>query len=187
MTTATFFRSRDFIAALFALIVAIGGAYLVHALPEENADEDEDTAEFRDTLKTDTQTINGMIADTKAGKNVSEFRIGMFSMGLLNTLSDRDPGLGGYFHKDGRMMQSYLTDVFQYHDAEEMDHVTAMAKEPASSKAKPEVRMAARDMLESLRHIPEGKDPPEKQAAARAALIDALTALNADLAKAVKE
>ncbi len=187
MMRAGFFHSRDFIAALFALVVAVGGAYALHATPEENADEDEDTAEFHDTIKTGTKTIDGIIADTKAGKNVSEFRLGMFSMSLLNTLSDRDPELGNYFHKDGRMMQSYLTDIFQYHDADEIARITAMAQAPPDGKTKPAIRMAARDTLEALRHIPESKDPPEEQAKARKALIDTLTALNADLAKAAKE
>lgn len=187
MSLSRFLHSRDFVAALFALVVAIGGFYAAHALPEENSDEDEDTAEFHDTLMSDTKTIDGIIADTRAGRNVSEFRLGMFSMSLLNTLAERDPELGNYFHKDGRTMQSYLTDQFQYHDADEIAHITAMAQAPQKGTAKPEVRMAARDTLEALRHIPEGKDPPEAQAAARKSLAETLTTLNADLVKAAKE
>lgn len=187
MTKPGFFRSRDFIAGLFAALVALGGAYVVYAFPEENADVDEETADFQDTVASGVKTVDGIIADTKAGKNVSEFRLGMFQMSLLNTLGEHDPGLGTYFHKDGRTMQSYLTDVFQYHDADEITHVTAMAQAPADAKTKPATRMAARDALESLRHIPEGKDPPEAQAKSRAALVEALTALKGDLAKAAKE
>jgi hypothetical protein len=187
MNLSRLLHSRDFIAALFAVAIAIGGAYAIHATPVENGDEDEDTAEFRDTLRSSAKTIDAIITDTRAGKNVSEFRLGMFSMSLLNTLAERDPGLGNYFHKDGRTMQSYLTDQFQYHDTEEIAKITAMAQAPASETSKPEVRMAARDALEALRHIPEGKDTPEKQAEDRKALADTLTSLNADLLKAAKE
>ncbi len=187
MNLSRLLHSRDFIAALFAVMIAIGGAYAVHATPEENADEDEDTAEFKDTVVTDMKTVEGILADTKAGRNVSEFRLGMFSMSLLNTLAERDQELGNYFHKDGRTMQSYLTDQFQYHDGEEIAKITEMAQQPASAKVKPGVRMAAKDTLEALRHIPESKDPPEKQAESRKTLADTLTTLNADLAKAAKE
>ncbi len=173
---------RDFIAALVAALVAAGGAYASYALPTVNADVDEDTAEFRDTVAVETKTIAAMIADTKAGKNVSEFRLGMFSMNLLNQLADRDPGLGVYFHRDGRMMQSYLTDVFQYHSDEEMAHVAALAED-----GKHATRQSARYTLEALRHIPKPSDPPQAQAEDRTALADALTELNTNLAKAVRE
>lgn len=173
---------RDFVAALVAALVAAGGAYASYTLPTQNPEVDEDTAEFRDTVAVESKTIAAMIADTKAGKNVSEFRLGMFSMNLLNQLADRDPGLGAYFHRDGRMMQSYLTDVFQYHSDEEMAHMAALAAD-----GKRATRQSARYALEALRHIPKPADPPETQAQDRTALAAALTELNADLAKAARE
>jgi hypothetical protein len=176
------FVPRDFIAALVAALVAAGGAYASYKLPTVNADVDEDTAEFRDTVAVETKTIAAMIADTKAGKNISEFRLGMFSMNLLNQLADRDPGLGAYFHRDGRMMQSYLTDVFQYHSDEEMAHVAALAGD-----GKRATRESARYALEALRHIPNPSATAETQAEDRTALADALTELNTNLAKAARE
>ncbi len=178
---------RDLAAAMVVLLVAAGGAYIAHALPADAADQDEDTADFRDSMKSDAQTIEGMIKDTQAGKNVSEFRLGMFSMNLLNELGDRDPGLGRYFHQGGRTMQTYLTDVFQYHDAEEVAHVAAMAQEPKADGARPMVRLSAKDALEALRHIPASKDAPETQAKDRADLAQALTTLKGDLAKAADD
>jgi hypothetical protein len=177
-------RHHGLAAALLALVLA---AFALPIAAAAQSDQDEDTTDFRDEMKTCGSSVERMLADTKAGKNVSEFRLGMFSMSLLNTLGERDPELGAYFHKDGRTMQSYLTDVFQYHDADEVAHVAAMAQVPQSDTVRPAVRMSAKDTLEALRHIPEGKDPPETQAKDREALAATLATLRGDLAKAAEE
>jgi len=174
--------SRDFAAALLMLLVALGGAFAWWRVPAGDADAAEAAAEFRAALPAEVKTIAAIIADSKAGKNVSEFRMGMFSMNLLNQLSDQDAALGAYFHKDGRTMQTYLTDVFQYHSEEEVARIAAMEKEGD----KP-VRQSAHYALEALRHIPEPKDPPADQEQDRKALIEALAALEASLNKAGKE
>lgn len=167
-------RSRDVIAPILAVLVAAGGIAVLRYVPAGDA---EDEADFRQTMAGDVKFVNAMLADTEAGKNVSDFRIGMFAMGLLGDLSERDPALGAYFHQNGRLMQSYLTDVFQYHSDDEVAHVAALAAKGG------ETRRAAQFALESLRHIPVEKDPPEQQAADRKDLAAALAALGDSLAK----
>ena len=181
MNLLRFLRSRDGLAALIALLVALGGVAAIRLQPLDS-DQDEATADFKDSMESDGRFVDAMIADTKAGKNLSDFRLGMFSMNLLNQLSDRDPALGAYFHRGGRMMESYLTDVFQYHSEDEVARIAAMA----SSGDRP-VRKGARDTLEALRHIPVDTDPPADQAQDRADLAKSLRDLKASLAEAARE
>ena len=179
--TRSWFRSRDAVAALVALLVALGGGVTLQLRPADQ-DEADAAAEFREAAAADAKTIAAIVADSESGKNVSEFRMGMFSMNLLNELSDRDAALGGYFHQGGRTMETYLTDVFQYHSEEEVARIAAMA-----GSGKREVRLSAQHALEALRHIPDDKDPPAAQAADRKALAASLKALEASLAEAAKE
>ena len=174
------------LAALLALLVATAGPTALRLDPAAHAasvpaGDDDDTAEFRSELADESKTVQRMIADTKAGDNLSDFRLGMFVMGLLNNLSDRDDALGGYFHKNGRLMEDYLRNTFQYHSEEEVAHVAEMAKQ-----GNPGIRGSAQYALESLRHIPDDKDPQTQQQD-RTALIDSLTRLNDNLAKAAQE
>jgi hypothetical protein len=179
MTKSNWFRSRDFAALLFVLVLAVGGALAWWRFPAAESEDAEAAAEFRTQAATEAKTVAAMIAETKAGTNISETRLGMFMMNLLSGLAEEDDGLGTYFHRDGRLMQDYLTDQFQYHSEEEVARVAALA-----AQGKPAIRQSARYALEALRHIPVSKDPPETQAADRAALAAALTALDDNLIKA---
>jgi len=183
MFTRSSFQPRDLAALAVVIVIAIGGlAALRFAPTAAGTDDDQDHKEFVAELAGDAKSIDGMIADSKAGKNVTEFRIGMFMMSLLGTLSDEDDTLGGYFHKNGRLMEDYLRNVFQYHSEDEVAAVAAMAKQ-----GNPGIRQSAQYALESLRHIPESKDPPANQDEDRKALVDTLTALKRHLAEAAKE
>jgi len=175
-------RSRDFAAALLMLVLAVGGVAAYKLVPAAESDEAEAAQEFRTELATESKAVSAMIDETKAGKNISEMRLGMFMMNLLSGLAEEDDGLGTYFHKNGHLMQDYLTDVFQYHSVDEVAHVADLAKQ-----GHPAVRLSAQYALESLRHIPVSKDPPETQATDRKDLVDALTKLNESLGKAAKE
>jgi len=185
MALSHLLRSRHLAAPLLSLLLT--AVVLPVAASAADSDQDDDTVDFRDEMKSSGASVDRMIADTKAGRNISEFRLGMFSMSLLNTLGERDPELGAYFHKGGRTMQTYLTDVFQYHDTDEVAHVAVMAQAPKAGTVRPAVRMSAKDTLEALRHIPEGKDPPATQAKDRDDLAAALTSLRGDLDKAAQE
>lgn len=175
-------RSRNSIAFLLVFILAAGGALAWWRVPAADSDDAEEAMEFRTEVTTESKSIAAMIAETQSGTNISETRLGMFMMNLLSGLAEHDEGLGTYFHRDGRLMQDYLTDQFQYHSEDEVARVDALAKQ-----GKPAIRESARYALESLRHIPVSKDPPDTQAADRKALAEALTALNENLTKAAGE
>jgi len=177
--------SAPILAAFLAVpVVAVGGMTAFHVAPAVAADEDaESQQEFRSELADESKSVKKMIDETNAGKNLSDFRVGMFMMSLLNNLSDYDDGLGAYFHKDGRLMEDYLRNTFQYHSEEEVAHVAELAKQGDH----PAVRESARYALEALRHIPDDKDPPTSQADDRKALAASLIQLDAKLAEAAKE
>jgi hypothetical protein len=184
MSDLTSFRVRDMVAAAAIVVIAIGGLLALRFAPAVASGDDaaEAAQEFRAEVADESKAVKGMIDETKAGKNLSDFRVGMFMMSLLNNLSDRDDTLGAYFHKDGRLMEDYLRNTFQYHSEDEVAHVAAMAKD-----GNPAIRESARYALESLRHIPDEKDPPESQVKDRAALAESLTALEASLTQAAGE
>ena len=182
MPQAPAYRSRDLAAFLLVLILAIGGAVAWKLVPASDSDDAEEAREFHTEVLTESKTIAGMIAETQSGKNITEFRIGMFMMNLLSGLAEHDNALGTYFHRDGRLMQDYLTNQFQYHSEDEVAAVAALAKQ-----GKPGTRESARYALESLRHIPRKDDPADQQETDRKALVEALTALNQNLGKAAGE
>jgi hypothetical protein len=177
------FSRRDLVALILVLAVAVGGLVALRFAPRAAADDQaEAKQEFLAELADESKSVKAMIAETKAGKNLSDFRVGMSMMGLLNNLADEDDGLGAYFHKDGRLMEDYLRNTFQYHSEDEVAHLAAMEKE-----GNPAIRASARYALEALRHIPDEKDPPDSQAKDRDALAEALTQLDLNLAEAAKE
>ncbi len=165
----------------FAVLLALWSVCATAAAHADQADDEADRAEFRQEMASDAKSIGAVIADTDKGKNVSDMRLGMLMMSVLNSLCDRDEGLASYFHAGGRLMETYLISQFQFHSADEVARVAELAE------AKPSpIRRAARYALESLRHIPDSGDPPATQVADREQLVAALESLQRNIADAAK-
>jgi len=155
------------LALLLAVVAATGHA--------ESRDDEIDG----DTITAQVAATERLLDRARHGEAISQMRLGWFVVDLLADLSARDADLSAFVHRDGHFIETYLTDIFQYHSVEEVAAVEAMA---AKDRTTP--RLAARWGLEALRHIPDSDDPPVEREKDRQALIAALTTLD-DLLRAL--
>ncbi len=151
--------------------LTVGLAFLLAACAEPPTDV-EDRAEFRQQLVHDQAIVTEFLQKTEAGVNLSDFALGWFVDSFLIEIAAHDDGLSRRFYKGGQFMDTYLTETFQNHPAEEIAAIERMAERRNTT-----LRMAARYALEVLRHIPNTKAPPQEQARDRRDLANALRAL----------
>jgi len=148
------------------LLLATGFA---PAAAQDSVDRDE----ARQELTADMAKAGDLRRQTEQGRNLSEMRLGLFAIHLLNEMSRDDAALYGFVHRDDHSTTGYLEEVFQYHSAEEMVTLDALGADPH--------RRVARCALEMLLHIPNGDEPAEAQAGDRRELAAALARLEAAL------
>lgn len=154
-------------AACGALLLLF--AALAPAVAQDAADRDE----ARQELTADLDKAGDLRRQTEQGKNLSEMRLGLFAIHLLNEMARDDSALYGFVHRDDHGTMGYLEDIFQYHAAEETVALEALGADPH--------RRVARSTLEMLRHIPNDGEPPDVQARDRRDLAAALAGLEAAL------
>lgn len=134
---------------------------------------DEDLAEFRHAIEAETAQVDGFVRKTQQGGNLTEFTLGWFVVNLLNQLCSQDQELFAYVHGDDhRSIENYLRTTFQAKPDEEMQGLGEMAE-----RGHPATRLAARDALDALTHIPDTQSSAETQATARRELKDILLRL----------
>ena len=129
-------------------------------------------ADFRDGLLADAVEADSLSAKTRSGHNLSEMTVGWFVHGVLSTLSSVDDGLEAHF---GGNIMAFLRSRMSAQPETEVQAVAAMAESGGQTAP---LRRAAEWALESLRHIPDKHDPPERQAQDRADLASALDRLS---------
>jgi len=156
-----------------ALLRILGFSLLVLLAIPAAAEDADDRAEARQEVTADRAKAADLRQVTERGKNLSDMRLGLFAIHLLNEMSDGDAVLYGFVHRDDHSTIGYLEEVFQYHSSEEVAALEALGPEPH--------RQVARAALEMLRHIPDGAEPPETQARDRGDLAAALARLEAAL------
>ncbi len=139
-------------------------------------DEQDEAAETKSYLASMLNNIDGYIAQSDKGRNLSDMTIGLYVSSLLGQLSGFDAPLANRLHQGGRLIDGYLTDVFQFHAQQEIDEISAMPQ-PGNVLA----RKTAAAALECLRHIPNGKNPPADQKQDREDMIKALMDLKQTL------
>jgi hypothetical protein len=158
-----------------AVLLLLAG--LAPAWAEDGA-EDRDEARYE--LVGDIEKTGDLLRRTRGGANLSNLTLGLFAIHLLNEMSRDDGALFRFLHRDDRSTIGYLQDVFQYHSAEELMALEALAD------GNPRRRVVL-FMLEALRHIPDGGGPPEAQESDRRDLAEALGQLLAALKAVVDE
>jgi len=139
-------------------------------------------ADFRHDMADDIAKASDYLDQTRKGENLSEFTLGWFVVGVLGDLGKQDAEMAEYLHRDGRFVESYLINVFQYNAAHEVAAFDAMA-----AKGHRNLRLAAREALEVLRHIPDTDDDPQAQGKDRAELALALSRLRDRMSAATTE
>lgn len=145
-------------------------------------EDPEDVATFRRDILADVDKVDGFLREVRAGKDISDFRLGWFAFALLVEVSAHDPELFDYLHRGDNDIESYLRDVFRAAPDREVAAIEAMARQGHST-----FRLAARHTLDALRHLPAVGDPPAVRAARRQELAAALTALQGVLRKGERE
>ena len=120
--------------------------------------------------------IDGFVAQTAQGKNLSDMTLGLYISNLLGQLGGQDIPLTSHLHQGGIFIEGYLKEIFQYHPRQEIAFIKAMS-EPGNIQA----RQTAAAALECLRHIPNQTAPAPDQAKDRADLMAALTELKQQL------
>ena len=165
------------IVFLTAILTGIAGTP-VWALGDQpsKALDPEDVAEIKDSLNHALTTIDKDIAILAQGRNLSDMSVGLFVSNLLGQTGRLDAGLSRHFHPDGKLIDEYLTNVFQYNAEREVAAVGNM-----EDAANPLAHQAAAAALECLRHIPNSKTSPAAQEEDRRDLSHALQQLRADL------
>ena len=163
MISGSLFRHAVRGALLLSLVASVPAA----------AQDDSDRDDMRQELTDDMVKAGDLRRQTEQGKNLSEMRLGLFAIHLLNEMARDDSALYGFLHRDDHSTIGYLEDVFQYHSAEEMVALEALRPEPH--------RQVAHCALETLRHIPSDGDPPADQERDRRQLAGALAQLEAAL------
>jgi hypothetical protein len=153
-------------------------------LPPATQAEADDAAEearnFQDQLAADLAKVDGFIAKTRRGVNLTEFSLGWFTMILLGELCGQDQALYDQIHRDDMGVETFLRGPFQSDPKAEIAALGRLADQ--GGRAPPR---AARDALEVLMHIPSGKDAPPAQAQSRAELEQALVRLRSSLSALV--
>ncbi|CAA7627653.1 conserved exported hypothetical protein [Candidatus Terasakiella magnetica] len=134
---------------------------------------DEDLAEFQQAIEAETAQVDGFVRKTQQGSNLTEFTLGWFVVNLLNQLCSQDQELFSYIHGDDhRSVENYLRNAFQAKPDEEIQGLGELAEHGHSA-----TRLAARDALDALTHIPDTQSSAEAQATARRELRDILLRL----------
>jgi hypothetical protein len=128
----------------------------------------EDAAAFR----RDAAKASEYLHETRNGENLSSVTLGWYVVGVLADLGKRDAEVSARVHQGGRFIESYLINVFRHHPEQEVAAFDAMAARGGRN-----VRLAARQALEVLRHIPDSDHSPQKQARDRELLAQALESL----------
>jgi hypothetical protein len=136
---------------------------------------EQDIIDFRLDMTTAAREATLLASRARAGDNLSELSVGWFVYGVLTELSAVDQTLNDHF---GRDVLSYLKHRFRQNaeaNVDAVDHLDGDVKRVAS------VRSAAHWALDSLCHIPNGRDPEAIQADQRDKLATALDSLAASL------
>ena len=136
----------------------------------------EDEADFRDSLSASLMSIDTFMDQTAKGKNLSDYTLGLFASSLLATLSGQDTNVSHHIFDKGRLTEGYLSDVFQYHPADEIAFF-----ENLQTPSKPPLHLALARTLEVLQYIPDPKSDLDTQAETRADLLNALSGLKTEL------
>ena len=170
-----------------ALAATLAAACLLFAAAcgsptEATAPSREEMEDFQQSLVQDSKTINKYLLQTRQGQNVSEFSLGWIVYSTLIEVSAQDQELYKFFNRDGRDLQLYLRTTFHDHPAAEVAALDDLAQRSNTT-----FRLIARQGLEALRHIPDGADPANVQAADRAALAKTLAVLKTLLDKGASE
>ena len=163
--------------ALLCLMIGMASATAIAATAPPDAEERE---EARQQLVADAQRVDDLLAQTRRGKNLSDMTLGLFAVHLLNEMSGDDAEMFNYLHRDHRTTQSYLEEIFQFHSAEEVAAVAAMAGDDPR-------RLTVRYALESLRHIPDGKESPDSQERDRMDMAKVLAQLEAAIKSVIAD
>ena len=140
---------------------------------DDAADED---AQTKSDLQSTLIAIDAFVDQTKQGRNLSDMTLGLFISSLLGQLGGLDVPLSEHLHQDGRFIEGYLSEVFQYHPDQEIAFIKAM-----SMPGQPLARKTAAAALDSLRYIPDTKSSAEQQAKDRISLVAALMELKCRL------
>lgn len=138
----------------------------------------DDEADFRDSIANSIGAIDRFCEQTQTGKNLSDYTLGLFVSNLLATLSGQDIKIANHIFEGGRLTDSYLSEVFQYHPTMEIAYFDAL-----ESSANPAFHHAVARALDVLQYIPDPHSPEKKQASDRKMLLKSLTALKAELTK----
>ena len=151
----------------------LGGALLICLLVWPQGGE---CGEANPAAAAQAEATERLLGRAKGGEAISQARAGWFVVDLLSDMAAGDEDLSAFVHRDGRFIESYLINVFQYHAEDEVAALATLAAQPDTPHRAS--RQAARWGLEALRHLPDDDDPPAAQEADRQALIAALTNLD---------
>jgi hypothetical protein len=135
-------------AALAACLGLASACSTAHP-PPENSDPEE-LAAFRENIAVDVRKTGSFLYDAQRGSDLSEFALGWFVLILLNELASQDEDLYAHLHDDGRVVETYLRNVFQERPQEEIAAITAMSRDGHRT-----IRLAAAQALEALRQLPD--------------------------------
>ena len=145
--------------------------------------EDRDEAlEFQKSLQDYSGSVNDLLRDTRHGKAISDFTVGMLAYDILTTVSSADSGLYAHFTAGGIDIEDYLKTKFQTNPDGE---IAAMDK--IGGEGSPTLRAVARHTLDALAHIPDSHDPPALQRQNREQLENALQNAKSALDTAAQE
>jgi len=165
--------ARCFAALSLVACTPQDGSGVVSAAPV--AVTDQDLIDFRQDMATNSREARVLATRAREGENLSELSVGWYVYGVLTELSSVDPVLDEHFGSD---VLFYLKHQFRLNAAanvEAIDHLDGDAKRMAA------IRSAAHWALESLCHIPTGREPEAMQASQREMLAAALDSLAAAL------
>ena len=143
-------------------------------------DDQDEAAYFRSTIERAVTTLDGFILETREGKNLSDFTLGIFVMKLLGSLGRQDVEVSKHLHAGDRFIEGYLVEVFQYHSEDEIRYFNELALQSTLPRTI-RLRLATAAALDVLRNIPDGKADQLRQQQDRLDLIKALTALKLHL------
>jgi len=160
-------------------LLAAGGSALADTDPFDNEPGDE-REEARRELTADIQKTESLLNLVRRGKNLSDMTVGMFVMHVLNEMTRDDADLSRFIHRGDRTTQAYLEEVFRDHSENEVAAVEAMAGSSFH-------RRSAACALETLRHIPNIREPFSAQERDRTDMAAALACLDRALKGAVEE
>jgi hypothetical protein len=164
-----------------ALLVTLNACSTQHVAPVSDAASSkaalsEEEADFRDTISISSGSIDSFKQQTEHGRNLSDYTLGLFSSSLLATLSGQDAASAKHIFDKGRLTEGYLSEVFQYHPAEEIAFF-----EKLKTPGRPHLHLAVARTLNVLQYIPDPKSDPNTQEETRSNLIKALDALKTEL------